>query len=421
MSLHEEASGLFGTHVTWEDIEDEVRLSLGTEARFGANKKATNIGDMKGFMSRIALIEADWTPESQNLPKKFVVKLVSQLAFIEISSWSQIDLSEEKMRIFDGMLSNCHNQEVGTYQLFLELEKENQENGSQIPPIIKIYSTRKISAENPLKGFIVTEFVEDLKPLSIFDSLEISQIIPVIQGIARFSALPLKLPENRLEFAGKSDFFAKSYAEFSDEKTRENSYFCMRKSFPEEFRVEVEELIEVYRKYTTPEMIRRIEKIPEICGFAPQLVHGDLWSGNLMFSKNLEFRAIIDWQAVSFGSPAQDLCRLFITILSAKKRRANLDFLLRTFYEELIRSLKISGVKVPYTFEQLKKNYRLMFPICTILVLPTMISYSEVIGLREDENREIVKNSAIEKAVGMMEDVLKAHSDNLIDFPQFFE
>ncbi|CAI5450404.1 unnamed protein product [Caenorhabditis angaria] len=414
MSLHEESSGLLGTHVNWEDIEDEVRLSLATEARFGENKKVENIGNMKGFMSKIALISPDWTQDAEILPKKLIVKIVSQLAFVEMSKWSKIELSEEKLRNFDEIVSNFHNQEVGTYEL---LKQENREI-----PLIKIYASRKITAENPLKGFIISEFVEDLKAVTIFDSIEIANILPVVRGIARFSALAVEFPE-KMGFAGSSDFLSKGLENFSDEKTRENSYKTMRESFPEEFKEKAEDLIEIYRKVSTPEMIRRITKIPEICGFAPQLVHGDLWPGNLMFSQNLELRAIIDWQAVSFGSPSQDLGRLFITILSTKTYRENLDFLLETYYHELVKSLEKSPAKpkIPYTLEQLKKNYQLMFPIVTILVLPGMISYAEVIGLRDGENREDLKKSAIEKAVGMMEDVLKAHRANLIDFPEYFE
>lgn len=54
MSIHEAAVGLLDTHVTWQDVEEEMQKSLGTEARFGEGKKVTNIGDKK---VRLSLME----------------------------------------------------------------------------------------------------------------------------------------------------------------------------------------------------------------------------------------------------------------------------------------------------------------------------------------------------------------------------
>ncbi|EGT47422.1 hypothetical protein CAEBREN_31414, partial [Caenorhabditis brenneri] len=76
MSLYEPADGILETHVTWEDVEEQMQKSLGTKAIFGKNKTSTNISDLKGFMSKIAMIEPDWEniEEGKDLPKRFVVK-----------------------------------------------------------------------------------------------------------------------------------------------------------------------------------------------------------------------------------------------------------------------------------------------------------------------------------------------------------
>ena len=47
MSLYEAADGILETHVTWEDVEKAMQQSLGTHAKFGENRKVTNISDMK--------------------------------------------------------------------------------------------------------------------------------------------------------------------------------------------------------------------------------------------------------------------------------------------------------------------------------------------------------------------------------------
>ncbi|VDM78783.1 unnamed protein product [Strongylus vulgaris] len=75
MNLFTPAAGLFGTHVTWKDIEEDMQRELRTTASFGLNKSAKNIGDNKGFLSRIILIDPDWQQIDKNLPEKFVVKV----------------------------------------------------------------------------------------------------------------------------------------------------------------------------------------------------------------------------------------------------------------------------------------------------------------------------------------------------------
>ena len=47
MTLYQPSTGILETHVTWQDVEEDMQKALGTEATFGPNKKATNIGDMK--------------------------------------------------------------------------------------------------------------------------------------------------------------------------------------------------------------------------------------------------------------------------------------------------------------------------------------------------------------------------------------
>ncbi|VDM69161.1 unnamed protein product [Strongylus vulgaris] len=75
MNLYTPGNGLFGTHVTWEDIEEDMQRELHTNSSFGPNKTAQNIGDGKGFMSRIVLIDPDWQQKDKDLPKKFIVKV----------------------------------------------------------------------------------------------------------------------------------------------------------------------------------------------------------------------------------------------------------------------------------------------------------------------------------------------------------
>ncbi|KAK6041622.1 hypothetical protein COOONC_20873 [Cooperia oncophora] len=77
MNLYTLGEGLFGTHVTWEDIEEDMQRELNTEASFGPNKSVKDIGEGNGFMSKILLIDPDWQGKDKELPEKFVAKVSS--------------------------------------------------------------------------------------------------------------------------------------------------------------------------------------------------------------------------------------------------------------------------------------------------------------------------------------------------------
>nr|pir hypothetical protein E02C12.8 - Caenorhabditis elegans [Caenorhabditis elegans] len=126
MSLYEPADGILETHVTWEDVEKDLQQSLGTRATFGENKRATNISDLKGFMSRIACLEPDWQniEEGKELPSKFALKISSQLALVALSKIMNFEegagFSEEKLKKFSSLTKECHNREVDAYKVLMK-------------------------------------------------------------------------------------------------------------------------------------------------------------------------------------------------------------------------------------------------------------------------------------------------------------
>ncbi|KAK5974897.1 PAS domain-containing protein [Trichostrongylus colubriformis] len=74
LNLHTVADGLYGTHVTWDDIEEDMQRELDTVASFGPGKSAKDVGVGNGFMSKLLLIDPDWQHVDKELPQKFVVK-----------------------------------------------------------------------------------------------------------------------------------------------------------------------------------------------------------------------------------------------------------------------------------------------------------------------------------------------------------
>ncbi|ETN81969.1 hypothetical protein NECAME_08271 [Necator americanus] len=122
MNLYTPSNGLLETHVTWKDIEEDMQRELGTDAFFGPNKSATNIGEGNGYMSRIGLIKPDWQQKDKELPEKFVVKIACQLAMQKFTSElpegadveNFFDSSEFKDS-WEDVQKRAHNAEVTVY------------------------------------------------------------------------------------------------------------------------------------------------------------------------------------------------------------------------------------------------------------------------------------------------------------------
>ncbi|KAK6044323.1 hypothetical protein COOONC_18172 [Cooperia oncophora] len=79
VDLDSPGTGLFETHVTWEDVEEDMKNQLGTTASFGPNKTVIDMGDGKGFMSKLLLIRPDWQDNDGELPEKFILKACQAL------------------------------------------------------------------------------------------------------------------------------------------------------------------------------------------------------------------------------------------------------------------------------------------------------------------------------------------------------
>uniref|UniRef100_A0A8R1DQ31 CHK domain-containing protein n=1 Tax=Caenorhabditis japonica TaxID=281687 RepID=A0A8R1DQ31_CAEJA len=424
MSLYEAADGILGTHVAWSEVEEEMQKALGTTAAFGDDKKATNISDMKGFMSRIALIEPHWVgvsdEEKKELPEKFVVKISSQLPFIEMTKLMKMDeendyWGDERLNEMGKVTRMLHNREVDTYTLLL---KENN------PKILftKIYALKKFTEDNNLKGYIISEFVEDLQSIGMHESIPADDLLPVVHAVATFSAMGQKLSDEQTRFAREADFLDIVFGQFLDENTIEKTEKMSRDCFPEEYTEKVEKMLKINRQfYTNIHFLPRLKQTCEFLGHPEVFTHSDLWSSNLLYTRSgekINLKAIIDYQTVSFATPAQDVGRLFVSCLSTKDRREKVDFLLEEYYKTFVDEL--DGLEAPYSLQQLKDSYQLYFPLMTMMVLPGIAPILEHLDLPAEE-KEKLKDAAFDKMVGLLEDVITTHESSLQKFPKYFE
>uniref|UniRef100_A0A1I7TSC2 CHK domain-containing protein n=1 Tax=Caenorhabditis tropicalis TaxID=1561998 RepID=A0A1I7TSC2_9PELO len=421
MSLYTAADGLLGTHVTWGEVEEEMQKALGTSAKFGDDKTVTNISDMKGFMSRIALVEPKWVgaTDEENLPEKFVVKISSQLPFIEVTKL--MDLGEEefwddaKLAGMGQVTRLLHNREVATYKILM------REKHPKIP-FTKIYASKPFDDENTLKAYIISEYIPNLHHVGMHENIPAEDLLPIIHAMGAFSAIGQKLSEEETKYARGCDFLDVVFGQFMDEKAVGKTEAMMRKSFPEEHLEKVEKMLKINREYyLNPKMLVNFKNTCEFFGYQPVLTHSDLWSSNFLCTRDGEkvtLKAIIDYQTVSVTTPAQDVGRLFASCLSTKDRREKADFLLEEYYKTFVKEL--DGMEVPYTLQNLKDSYQVFFPLMSCMVLPGIAPLLEHAHVSE-EYRESMKQVALDKMIGLLEDIITTHECSIQKFPKYFE
>ncbi|VDO46372.1 unnamed protein product [Haemonchus placei] len=118
MNLFMPGGGISETHVTWHDIEESMQHEFQTKATLGPNRTAKDIGDGKGYMSKVFLIDADWKNKDKNLPDKFVLKY----RYKDEERWTKNSITG---------IFQAHNAEVAAYRHLSKLP----EGKIQIPKV----------------------------------------------------------------------------------------------------------------------------------------------------------------------------------------------------------------------------------------------------------------------------------------------
>jgi thiamine kinase-like enzyme len=92
---------------------------------------------------------------------------------------------------------------------------------------------------------------------------------------------------------------------------------------------------------------------------ASVLVHGDIWSNNVMFEKlpdgsiGNQLVAIVDWQLIHAGNPMEDFSRLLTSSVHSSVLENDLETILKRYYE-VLQGAAGDKFNVPYdTMKQL--------------------------------------------------------------------
>ncbi|KAK4318723.1 hypothetical protein Pmani_010295 [Petrolisthes manimaculis] len=93
--------------------------------------------------------------------------------------------------------------------------------------------------------------------------------------------------------------------------------------------------------------------------FLRTLIHGDLWTGNVMFSTDEKSVSIFDWQFAHFGNPVCDIIILLILSSSPSVYEDHLIEVLECYWESFKESLMKNGgaaAELTYTLQDLMRN-----------------------------------------------------------------
>ncbi|UMM36557.1 hypothetical protein L5515_008666 [Caenorhabditis briggsae] len=417
MSLYEPADGILETHVTWEDVESDLQEKLGTKATFGPNKKAVNISDLKGFMSRIALVEPDWqnVENGKELPQKFALKISSQLALVALTKMMNFEGGQgfgvEKLKKLSALTRECHNREVDVYKILMMF------NHPDIP-YTKVYSLKSFDDENDLKGYMVIEFISNIHQIEMFRSIPADDLFPLVRGIATFAALSESLSPEETKYMMGQDYLEIFFKEFFNDAELTKKFDGLRKLFGDHHPEKVEELISAFEHYKA--VVPKYTDISKTLGFKLVLNHGDLWQSNVIYSANkegkLKLEAMIDWQAVSRLPPGLDLSRLLLGCLSETDRRERGSEILKCYYDTFT---SVYGEEL-FSLHELQECYNLYAPMMAMLLIPDIYSFIDNAKLSEEE-KDGARKDVMRKMVAIMEDIIDIHDYNLEHYSDFLK
>uniref|UniRef100_A0A8R1DWR3 CHK domain-containing protein n=1 Tax=Caenorhabditis japonica TaxID=281687 RepID=A0A8R1DWR3_CAEJA len=410
VSILGNGDGLFNTHVLLEDVNEVIAEQLNTKSSLGENTKYTIIGDGNGFMSRVILVEADWTSSEDHLPAKFVLKIASCFhvhALVEnMKSVGPQAISPEQeamiWAMFETEAQSLHNREVALYEITSKWNK----NDVLLSP--KIHFSKKFDSVNNTKGFIGMEFVDNITIRHLYENVRPQELHPILKLLATLQANSLLFTDEELKSISGYEF-KKIMGQLMNEDGMKGIYEQTRNINKERLNEKMDKVVALGLEVVNFELACDTNKYVGIAHKV--LVHGDLWSANILWEKHDEHFAankVIDYQLNHMGNPAEDLVRLFLSALSGADRRKYWEKLTDQFYDYFLEAL--GDQPIPYTLEQLKESYKLYFVTGGLVMLPmygpiaqTKLSYSNSEDV--EECREILT----EKAEHLLEDIERWH------------
>ncbi|KHN80107.1 putative kinase-like protein [Toxocara canis] len=416
----------------------------------------------KGFASIIGRLYLDWVPEDENLPQTVIIKIPSiestKQLLEGLNSTRMLEEAtsndrEDLLVKFTSVLQQCHNTEVSFYELL-------SSNGLHIKAP-KAYVLQKFTKDCDQGVIVLSDQGDDVVVLMLFNNVTPDEIMQVFDSLAELHAYSLAHPEcfDAVSPSSLSDLYqmhdqsklvhpgtpCEDIARMMSSSLSAKDRRQQLDAILERYYTKLTEYLHTEPPFTFQQISRAMikaignldeEKLTTLTeqvnncldeifdveiigrlhkemGMKPVLVHGDLWSGNVIWRKDGErnkLAAIVDWQLVHPGTPCEDIARMMSSSLSAKDRRQQLDAILERYYTKLTEYLH---TEPPFTFQQLKDSFIRIYPFAMLTIAPGLGPLVQMqVQSRSDEEQKQLKELMREKAIGLFEDILHYHRLN---------
>ncbi|KAI1708316.1 ecdysteroid kinase domain-containing protein [Ditylenchus destructor] len=244
-----------------------------------------------------------------------------------------------------------HNIECDFYNHFRKISKD-------ILPLPEIYYTQKTDMATNKPGIIIMEDLTEkayMVPLS--KGLTVQQVKNVVECLAKFHYYLLCEADQSWKETFKKSIFEGEFKDCAEAAIMGVALNCNREVF--------EEPLKRLRKAVDYEFGMYCYKgcAAEV-GLPVLLVHGDLWSNNLMWKRQENGKlsdnvaAIIDWQILYKGNFTLDIARLIVICCDSDVRLELESCIVEHYYEIFSHLMLTAGKEMGYNLEQLKKAYQ---------------------------------------------------------------
>ncbi|CAJ0586932.1 unnamed protein product, partial [Mesorhabditis spiculigera] len=354
------------TPITWEIVEQDFQKAFNTTATIGPNRTAKVIGDGRGFVSKMAQVEFDWTTDTEKLPKVAVLKITTcdKMRII----------CEQVMKIdFEGMkhmAGKVHDSEWNLYD-----QAANNEEFVRNMRLSKYYCGRGFDYGGIEAGYLAIELIENFAHRHFYHTVQDSAAREIVGVLAKLTAYSLKHPE----IVDKMDirWMDEAMGQFVNRQKLETELDNMAEKYPDR-----KEQVEVFRSvlwaYDTPEVY-----LKQTAAFGRKiLVHGDMWPGNIIWDKDAKgdyhVRHLIDWQVVHLGTPLEDLLRILSSAVTPENYKDHRDSYLEHFYDTLKH--EAPACELPWaSLSELIEQYEKFVPLIAIAFMPMFMQMEEML------------------------------------------
>ncbi|GMT27359.1 hypothetical protein PFISCL1PPCAC_18656, partial [Pristionchus fissidentatus] len=403
------SDGLLSTDVTWDEVERLLTQSLKTEAKFGANKSVTQLG--QGFMSRIGLIMCDWegAKHRERLPERIALKMTTFGASKAMAekvgdkfSSTEKGEDEAQKKIREGWANfviETHNTEVDVYRFLTRLDAD------LTVPVC--YYSAPFTKENVLAGSLALEYSTNSRVIPFHETMSVDQVKQIARALGKIQAASVRGGVDK-ELSLTRDSWTKFWSQLPPvmfrqfmEKTKE-----LDKSLVEC----VDAALLLLPEYFGSNLPMTIHKQMN-CGRV--LVNGDHWSANVLFDATTgDLRSIIDWQISHAGVGVEDLLRISMSGLNSIDRRSHMPDILNEMYDSMKTHLE--GATEPYSRELMSDLYDLLLPHAAFFFAPilTPLFASAIDGGNSAEDKKMRKEVIVDKVRGIYEDIAIYHETN---------